>query len=338
MIFARPASRNTGSNETATLYPPINLFDTGRLKVDDIHTLYYEQSGNPQGAPVVFLHGGPGAGSAPKHRQFFDPRHYRIVIFDQRGAGNSTPQGELRQNTTAHLVEDIELLREHLGIDRWHIFGGSWGSTLALAYAIRHPDRVLSMTMRGIFLMRQSEMDHFLYGMRTIFPEAWEDLVGPLSYAERGDILGTYYRLLTDPDPKIHMSAARRWSAYECACLRLIPEVLAPQAGAEKATENNDGDIYAYAIARLECHYFIHNRFEPENYLLDNIGKIRHIPCVIVQGRYDVICPPITAYDLHKHWPEARFIIVPDAGHASSEPGTTSELVKAMDGFRSISK
>lgn len=338
MIFARPASRNINASEPAALYPPLNQFDTGRLKVDDIHTLYYEQSGNPQGVPVVFLHGGPGAGSAPKHRQFFDPRHYRIVIFDQRGAGNSTPQGELRQNTTAHLVADIEVLREHLGIDRWHVFGGSWGSTLAIAYAIRHPDRVLSMTMRGIFLMRQSEMDHFLYGMRTIFPEAWENLVAPLSSAERSDILGTYYRLLTDSDPKIHMPAARRWSAYECACLRLIPEAPIPEAKAAKATENNDSDIYAYAIARLECHYFVHNRFEPENYLLDNIGKIRHIPCVIVQGRYDVICPPVTAYDLHKHWPEARFIIVPDAGHASSEPGTTSELVKAMDGFRSLSK
>ncbi len=320
------------------LYPPLSAFASGQLKVDDIHTLYYEQSGNPKGVPVVFLHGGPGAGSAPKHRQFFDPRHYRIIIFDQRGAGKSTPLGELRQNTTALLVADIERLREHLRIDRWHVFGGSWGSTLAMAYAIQHPERVLSMTMRGIFLMRQSEMDHFLHGMRAIFPEAWEDFAAPLSAAERSDILGTYYRMLTHLDPKVHMPAARRWSAYESACLRLIPET--PET--EKEAEEPDASHaayeagYAYAVARLECHYFVHNRFDPDDYLLKNIHKIRHIPCVIIQGRYDIVCPPVTAYDLHRQWPEAQFIIVPDAGHSASEPGITSELIKATNAFRAI--
>ena len=316
------------------LYPPLNPFDTGRLKVDGIHTLYYEQSGNPQGVPVVFLHGGPGAGTTPKQRQFFDPRHYRIILFDQRGAGQSTPLGELRENTTMHLVADMEKLREHLDIGRWHVFGGSWGSTLALAYAIAHPARVLSMTLRGIFMMRQSEMDHFIHGIRATFPEAWEGLVAPLSEAERSDIVGTYYRLLTHPDPQVHMPAARQWSSYEVACLRLIPEKYDVPPAAENPAEAS----HAYAIARLECHYFVHNRFEPDDYLLRNIGKIRHIPCVIVQGRYDVVCPPVTAYDLHKQWPEAKFIIVPDAGHASSEPGTTSELVNAMDGWRSLTK
>ncbi len=320
------------SDSRLVLYPQLSPFASGYLKADDIHTLYYEQSGNPKGIPVVFLHGGPGAGSQPKHRQFFDPKHYRIIIFDQRGAGNSTPRGELRQNTTAHLVSDIEMLREHLGISRWHVFGGSWGSTLAMTYAIQHPERVLSMTLRGIFMMRQSEMQHFLYGMRSIFPEAWENFVAPLSMAEREDVLGTYYRLLTHPDQSVHLPAAERWSGYESACLRLIPEK--PEAA--KAVDVQDVSGHAYAIARLECHYFVHNRFQPDDYLLKNIHKIRHIPCVIVQGRYDIVCPPVTAYELHQHWPEARFIIVPDAGHSASEPGIVSELVKATNTFRTI--
>ena len=231
MIFSSPASH---CSQAAALYPPLSPFASGHLKVDDIHTLYYEQSGNPKGVPVVFLHGGPGAGSAPKHRQFFDPRHYRIIIFDQRGAGNSAPRGELRQNTTVHLVADMEQLREHLRINRWHVFGGSWGSTLAMTYAIQHPDRVLSMTLRGIFMMRRSEIEHFLHGMRSIFPEAWEDFVAPLSAVERSDILGTYYRQLTHPDRKISLPAAGRWSAYESACLRLIPSSPEPGENAEE--------------------------------------------------------------------------------------------------------
>jgi len=334
MIFSRLTGRSGGDTDIATLYPPITAFDNGFLKVDDLHTLYYEQSGNPRGVPVVFLHGGPGAGSSPKHRQFFDPKHYRIVIFDQRGAGQSTPLGELRDNTPAHLVADMETLREHLGIQRWHVFGGSWGSTLALSYAIAHSERVLSLTLRGIFMMRQSEMDHFLHGMGTTFPEAWQAFVEPLTVEERKDILGTYYRLLTHPDPTVHMAAARRWSAYEYACLRLIPEKVETPAAPETPQEA----AHAYAISRLECHYFVHNRFTPDDYLLQNIDKIRHIPGVIVQGRYDIVCPPITAHDLHRAWPEAKFVMVPDAGHAASEPGVTSALVKAMDGFRKIEK
>jgi proline iminopeptidase len=314
-----------------TLYPPLKSYDSGFLRADNIHTLYYEQSGNPDGVPVVFLHGGPGAGSQPKHRQFFDPQHYRIVIFDQRGAGLSKPHGELTENTTDNLVTDIERLRQHLGINRWHVFGGSWGSTLALTYAIRHQERVLSLTLRGIFLMRQPEIDHFLHGMRTIYPEAWDDFMALLSADEQRDVLNSYHRRLTHPDPKIHMPAARKWSAYESACLRLIPEEPAPAV-----SNSEEYDAFAYAIARLECHYFVHNRFDPDDYLLNNIHKIRHIPGVIVQGRYDIICPAVTAHELHKHWPEAEFIIVPDAGHAASEPGITSALVNATNSFRTI--
>jgi proline iminopeptidase len=310
-----------------TLYPPLEPFDKGHLQADDIHSLYHEQSGNPSGVPVVFLHGGPGGGSNPKHRQFFDPKHYRIIIFDQRGAGKSTPLGELRNNTTELLVSDIELLRKHLKIERWHVFGGSWGSTLALAYAIEHPDRVLSMTLRGIFLMQEREIKWFLYGMKSTFPEAWHDFAAPLSAAERKDILGVYHKQLTHPDRNIHLPAAKRWSAYESACARLIPKIEAEEESAED---------HAYAIARIECHYFVHNKFKPDNHLIANIGKIRHIPAVIVQGRYDVICPPETAYELHQSWPEAKFIIVPDAGHSASEPGITHELVTAMNGFRNL--
>jgi proline iminopeptidase len=311
-----------------SLYPPIDAFDTGYLKVDNIHSLYYEQSGNPRGVPVVFLHGGPGAGSAPKHRQFFDPQHYRIVIFDQRGAGNSKPLGELRENTTPHLVADIERLRQHLKIDRWHVFGGSWGSTLALAYAIGHPDRVLSLTLRGIFLMQEREIRFFLYGMKAIFPEAWHDFVKALSERERGDILRSYYGRLTHPDKNIHLPAAQKWSAYESACVRLIPV----KAEILDSMEEN----HAYAIARIECHYFVHNKFDPDNYILKNIGKIKNIPAVIVHGRYDIVCPIETAFELHRHWPEARFIIVPDAGHSASEPGIASALVDATNSFRIV--
>ncbi|MBU6474836.1 MAG: prolyl aminopeptidase [Alphaproteobacteria bacterium] len=313
---------------SAALYPPVAAFDSGFLKAGAIHALYYEQSGNPQGVPVVYLHGGPGAGAQAKHRQFFDPGHYRIVIFDQRGAGRSKPAGELRENTTADLVADMERLREHLGIKRWHLFGGSWGSTLALAYAIAHPERVLGMTLRGIFMMRQGELDHFLYGMRSIFPEAWEDFVSLLDAEERDDILASYYKRLTHPDRAVHLPAAEKWSGYESACLRLIPET--PAAPSAEAV------AYAYAVARLECHYFVNNRFDPDEYLLRNVWRIRHIPCVIVQGRYDIVCPPVTAHDLHTAWPEAQYVIVPDAGHSSSEPGIVRELVKATDFFRTV--
>ncbi len=311
-----------------TLYPPIEPYATGMLRVSDLHQLYYEESGNKLGVPVVFLHGGPGSGSTPKHRQFFDPAHYRIIVFDQRGAGKSTPLGELRENTTQDLVADLEKLRAHLGIARWHVFGGSWGSTLALCYAIAHADRVLSLTLRGIFMMRERELDWFLYGMKNIFPEAWEAFASGVPEAGRDDLLKSYYSLLTDPDPSVHMPAAKRWSAYEVACLRLVPQ--------PPALEEPD-PAHDYAIARLECHYFVHNRFTPDDYILANLAKIHAIPTVIVQGRYDIVCPPVTAYDLARALPEALFIIVPDAGHSASEPGVVHALVTAADGFRALS-
>ena len=316
--------------ERLTLYPPIDPYDTGMMRVSDIHTIYYEQSGNPQGVPVVFLHGGPGSGSNPKQRQFFDPQHYRIILFDQRGSGKSTPLGELRENTPPHLVADIEQLRNHFKISRWHVFGGSWGSTLALAYATQHPHRILSLTLRGIFLMRQSELHWFMYGMKAIFPEAWKDFAEAVPAGDRGsNLLSAYHKLLTHPDKSIHLPAAKKWSAYETACVRLLPVK-------NEIEEEDDQDNHAYAIARIECHYFVHNKFVPDNYLLTQIHKIRHIPATIVQGRYDIVCPPETAYELHMNWPEAQFIIVPNAGHSSSEPGITSELIRAKYSFRTI--
>lgn len=310
------------------LYPLLEPFDQGFLKVDDLHALFYEQSGNPAGVPVVFLHGGPGGGSAPKHRQFFDPAHYRIVIFDQRGAGKSTPLGELRQNTTHNLVEDIEKLRQHLGIQKWHVFGGSWGSTLALCYAIAHADRVISLTLRGIFLMRQQEIDFFLYGMKNFFPEAWDDFASLIPPEKRHNLLAEYHQRLTHPDEKIRMEAAKKWCLYEGRCVKLIPD--------PPSTEDTFDMNHAYAIARMECHYFVQNRFQPDDFILKNINKIRHIPAVIVQGRHDIVCPITTAHDLHKSWPEAKFIVVPDAGHSASEPGITAALIEATDGFRKI--
>jgi len=310
------------------LYPPIDCHESGFLRVDDVHALYYEQSGNPAGVPVLFLHGGPGAGSAPKHRQFFDPRHYRIVMFDQRGSGRSTPLGELKDNTPQHLAGDIERLRAHLKVDRWHVFGGSWGSTLALFYAIHHPACVLSLTLRGIFMMRQQELDWFLSGMGLFFPGAWEKFSSFIPESERGDLLRAYYTRLTNPDPAVHLPAARSWSLYESSCARLLPPT------AEEL--HSEDPAASFSIARMECHYFVRNRFAPDDFILQNISAIRHIPAVIVQGRYDVICPPASAYALHQAWPEARLIIVPDAGHSSSEPGITAALVDATNRFRAI--
>ncbi len=310
------------------MYPAIAPFDTGRLKVDGIHELYYEQSGNPDGVPVVFLHGGPGAGSSPRHRQFFDPKHYRIVIFDQRGAGNSTPHAELRENTTPHLVADIETLRQKLGIEKWHVFGGSWGSTLAIAYAIAHPAQVISLTLRGIFLLQQRELDWFLYGIKAIFPDAWEAFVKQLSEEERKDILASYYKRLTHEDKKIRLDAAQAWAAYETYCCALIPK--------PKMVEESMEPAHALPISRIEAHYFIHSRFSPDDYLLKNIGNIRHIPATIVQGRYDIVCPPETAFELRKAWPEAEFVLIPDAGHSAFEPPISAALVAATDKYRDL--
>jgi proline iminopeptidase len=325
---AESVQRNEGRMARREFYPDIEPFATGYLAVGGPHQIYYEQCGNPKGAPVVFLHGGPGAGSSPVHRRFFDPAHYHIVIFDQRGAGRSKPLGEIVDNTTLHLIADLEKLRSHLGIDRWVVFGGSWGSTLAIAYAEAHADRCKALVLRGIFLCRKSEIDWFLYGMRAFAPEIWREFTDYLPAAERRDLLTNYYKRLTDPDPKVHMPAARKWSVYEGTCCTLLPS--------PETVESFAQDTVALGIARMEAHYFINDIFLPENSLLQNVGKIRHIPAVIVQGRYDLVCPIETADELHRAWPEAEYTVVPDAGHSAMEPGIRSALIEATDKFRSL--
>lgn len=313
-----------------TLYDEIEPYNQGYLHVSPIHSLYYEESGNPDGKPVVFLHGGPGGGSEPMHRRFFSPKAYRIVVFDQRGAGRSTPHACLEENTTWHLVEDIERLREHLGIDRWVVFGGSWGSTLALAYAETHPSRVKALALRGIFLCRPEEIDWFYQkGADAIFPDVWEDYVNQIPPEERDNMVAAYYRRLTSEDEAIRWAAARAWSVWEGSTSKLFmsPSLIEDFAEPQKAV----------ALARIECHYFINNTFMPTpNYLIENIDKIRHIPAVIVQGRYDVVCPMMSAWRLHRAWPEARLEIIPDAGHSVTEPGITDALIRAMDEFAEL--
>ena len=311
-----------------TLYPPIEPYDEGTLPVSEVHTLYYEQSGNPDGTPVVFLHGGPGGGTKGDYRQYFDPEAYRIVLFDQRGAGRSTPHASLEENTTWHLVADMELLRERLGIDRWVVFGGSWGSTLALAYAETHPDRVRALVLRGIFLCRPKEIRWFYQkGADAIFPDRFEEYISVIPEEERGDVVSAFYRRLTSDDEETRLAAARAWSVWEGSTLKLLPD---PEVIADF-----DEPHKAIALARIECHYFMNNAFfETDDWLIENVAAIRHIPTVIVQGRYDVVCPAMSAWELHKAWPEADLRIVPDAGHAISEPGIVSELVEATDRFR----
>jgi proline iminopeptidase len=312
------------------LYPEIGPFDSGFLRVDDTHDVYWEECGNPRGAPVVFLHGGPGAGSAPAHRRFFDPSHYRIIVYDQRGAGRSRPLGELRNNTTQLLVQDMETLRRHLGIDRWLVFGGSWGSTLAIAYAISHADRCTGLILRGIFLCRKTEIEWFLYGLRNLFPEAWAAFAEVIPEAERADLLAAYYARLINPDPAVHMPVARAWSIYEGSCSTLLasPETVAYFSN----------DVVALGLARIEAHYFKNDIFLPDNALLQNVAKLRDIPAIIIQGRYDAVCPIVTADDLHRAWPEARYIVVADAGHSAWEPGICAELVKATERFKVLGR
>ena len=310
------------------LYPEIQPRESGMLKLDDIHTMYWEVSGNPRGAPVVFLHGGPGAGTTPSHRRFFDPAHYRIVLFDQRGAGRSVPLGETRNNTTPHLIRDVETLRQHLGIERWLVFGGSWGSTLALAYSESHPERCTGLVLRGIFLCRRREIDWFLHDIRNIFPEAWRSFAEYLPAEERQDLLRHYHKRLMDPDSAVHMPAARRWSVYEGSCSTLLPSP-------ETVAAFGD-DRMALGLARMEAHYFVNDIFLPENSLLANLARIRRLPAIIVQGRYDVVCPIVTADELHRAWPEATYVVVSDAGHSAMEPGIRSALVEATDRFRAL--
>jgi proline iminopeptidase len=310
------------------LYPPLEVRAAGMLSLDDLHTMYWEESGNPLGIPVLYLHGGPGGGTSPRARQFFDPLHYRIVLFDQRGAGRSVPLGESRQNTTELLIADIERLRMHLGVDRWLLFGGSWGSTLALAYGEAHPERCLGFVLRGIFLCRAEEVSWFLYGIRHVFPEAWRDLVAHVPPSERGRLAEWFYKALHDPSPAIHLPLARAWSRYEASCsaLRPNPSLIA----------HFEEDAVALGIARLETHYFVHGGFFPENALLDGLALIRHLPVVIVQGRYDMICPIATADELARSWPKAQYVIVEDAGHSAWEPGITQALVAACENMKTI--
>jgi proline iminopeptidase len=309
-------------------YPEIEPYDNGYLRVSDIHELYYEQVGNPQGYPVVVLHGGPGGGFNSDLRRYFDPDFYRVILFDQRGCGKSRPFADLRENTTWDLVADTEKLREHVGIEAWHVFGGSWGSTLALTYAISHPTRVTALILRGIFLCRPSELRWFYQdGASQIFADAWEPYYNYIPETERGDFISAYYQRLTSPIESVRLEAARIWSRWEMATSYLIPKPL--------AIERMDNPANARPFARIECHYFINNAFFPtDNYIIDNIEKIRHIPGFIVQGRYDVVCPMKSAWDLHRAWPEATLQIIPDSGHASAEPGTRSALITALDSFR----
>jgi proline iminopeptidase len=308
------------------LFPPIEPYASGMLEVDEIHTLYWEQSGNPNGEPVLFLHGGPGSGTNPNQRRFFDPAHYRIVLFDQRGAGRSRPLGEHRNNTTQLLIEDIERIRTLLGIERWLVFGGSWGSTLALAYGQAHAERCLGFVLRGIFFCGKQEVDWFLNGMRWFFPDAHDRLTADIPEEERGDLLQAYAKRLFSGDPAIYRPASRTWSEYEGSTLFLIPDASSvAQFGADQVS---------LGLARMEVHYMLHQAFMEEDQLIRDVERIRHLPCVIVQGRYDMVCPPRTAFRLHSAWPEARFHLVPDAGHAAFEPGTLKALVEATEQFR----
>jgi proline iminopeptidase len=311
--------------DSAPLYPPIAPYASGMLDADGLHRLYWETSGNPGGIPVLFVHGGPGSGCAPRQRQFFDPSRYRIILFDQRGCGRSTPHGELADNTTPHLITDMEALRRELGVEAWLVFGGSWGSTLALAYAEAHPARCLGLVLRGIFLCRKSEIDWFLYGIRAFFPEAQRQLASFIPEAERGDLLAAYHRRLTDPDPAVHQPAACQWATFEASCSTLLP--------CPELVSAFGSDRTALSLSRIEAHYFVNDIFLPDDSLLANLGRIRAIPAIIVQGRYDAVCPIVSADELARAWPEARYVIVADAGHSAFEPGIARELVAACDRF-----
>lgn len=314
-----------------TFYPEIEPYDSGLLDVGDGQQLYWETSGNPEGKPVVFLHGGPGGGTSPNQRRAFDPEKYRIVLFDQRGCGKSLPhasepEADLSTNTTWHLVADIEKLREHLGVDRWMVFGGSWGSALALAYAQTHTERVTELILRGIFTLRPTELDWFYEGgAAALFPDLWEGFVEPVPVADRGRLIRAYSRLLNDPDPAVHIPAGVAWSRWESSTITLLPR---PDV-VESFTEQQ----YAVAFARIENHYFMNLGWFEEEQLIRDAGKLAGIPAVIVQGRYDACTPAMTAWDLHRAWPEAEFRLIPDAGHAFDEPGILDALIEATDRF-----
>lgn len=311
-----------------TFYPEQQPFNRGRLRVSALHEIYFEECGNPAGKPVVVLHGGPGGGISPFLRQMHDPEAYRIVLFDQRGCGNSTPHAELAENTTWDLVEDMERLRRHLGILHWQVVGGSWGSTLALAYAETHPEQVTELIIRGIFTLRKSEIQWFYQaGADQIFPDAWERFIEPIPETERHDLLAAYHRRLTGEDETEQRRCARAWSQWEGATLSLLPD--------EKRVTDFGADRFALAFARIECHYFMNRGFfARDGQLLEDAHRLRQIPGVIIQGRYDVVTPATSAWALHKAWPQASFTMVPDAGHTALEPGIADALVRATDQFR----
>ncbi len=311
------------------LFPPITPYSSGFLAVDETHNLYWEQSGNPNGVPILLLHGGPGAGATTTHRRFFDPDYYRIIIFDQRGAGRSHPLGCVENNTTELLVSDIETLRKHLKIDKWHLFGGSWGSTLAMRYALDYKEQCLSMILRGIFLCEQAEIDWFLYGMQTIFPEAWEQFASFVSEDEQDNLLDAYYqRLMNDSDTNSQMEASVRWNLYEGACSSLMPNY--------ETITTEEQKQHALALARIEAHYFKYEVFSEEKSLFHRVKDLRSIPTTIIQGRYDVICPIKTANKLHQLWPEADYVVVPDAGHSALDAPLRSRLIEATEASKNI--
>jgi proline iminopeptidase len=311
------------------LYPEIEPYRSGTLQVSPLHELYFEEAGNPKGVPAVFLHGGPGAGISPKHRRFFDPSYYRVVLFDQRGAGRSQPHAELAENTTDHLIADIEKLRRMIGAEKWLVFGGSWGSLLGLCYAIRHPERVAGLILRGVFLGRPREVEWlFQQGASRVFPDAYERYVAPIPPDERGDLMAAYHKRLTAEDPVARLRAAQAWSGWEASVCKLIPD--------EGFIREAIADKQALSLARLENHYCRNGLFLPSpDFVLENAGRLKGIRCRIVQGRYDMACPIEAAWDLHRALPGSEIVIVPDAGHSATEPGLVRELVRATDAFRS---
>ena len=318
---------------TSQIYNEIEPYAQGYMAAGGLHRIYWEQCGNPQGQPVLFLHGGPGAGCSPSHRRFFDPQFYRIVLFDQRGCGRSTPFAEIRQNSTLELIADIEKLRLTLGIEQWLVFGGSWGSTLALAYGQAYPERCLGFVLRGVFFGTRREVAWFLHGTVNFYPEAWHEFVQPIPEAERGDLLGAFGRRLFDPNPAIHLPAARAWSRFEGGAIHLLP----PARSATDAYNNPDeNDSFALGLARLEAHFFLNDALLQQETLLAGVTKIMHLPAVIVQGRYDMVCPPLSAYQLALAWPKADYRIIPDAGHSALEPGIRAALIEATNSFRKI--
>jgi proline iminopeptidase len=321
---------------TYNLYPEIEPFNKNSLKVSDLHEIYYEECGTPEGVPVVFLHGGPGSGCNPVQRRFFDPQHYRIILLDQRGCGRSTPQGEVRENTTGDLVADIEALRIHLGIAKWHVFGGSWGSTLAIAYAIKYANHIISLTLRGIFLSRSNELNWFLGGVQHFYPEVWHSLISYLPENERSDVLNAYSKRISSADEQVNVPAATHWNAFESSIMRLKPAEVSANSAPKTVEDVQKEQPIEVARARVQIHYIEHQCFIDGDAILKSATILNKIPTVIVQGRYDMVCPPQTAWDLSRAMPNAEFVMVADAGHSAMELGITSALVAATEKFKEL--